>query len=132
MSGVVSVGVAHNHPQPRAKDRYPSDRFSAQDVTTASDMKVPSYIAAMQGVGPSQDRKFVQTGGLGGMQQGEELLAQFPIEEMLQQMARTNPLTAAYLQQKRAQGDTNPIAAAARVSQMLQMPKFDVNAAAPR
>lgn len=129
------VGVAHNHPMPRAKDRYPHTNFSLADIDTATDLKVPSYIAAMQSVGPSQDRKFVQTGGItggGAGAPGQEFLAQFPIDEMLQQMARTNPMTAAYLQQKRAGGDLSPIAAAARVTEMMKMPTFNVSASAPR
>lgn len=101
-------------------------------------MNVPSYITAMPAAANGSqlpaDRRYQPDSREQARkpEPGQEFLAQFPIEEMLQQMARTNPMTAAYLQQKRAGGDLSPIAAAARVTEMMKMPTFNVSASAPR
>jgi len=128
------IGIAHTHPTEHKGNRYPSTNFSVTDVNQARKIGEPSYVTTPSRAGPNADLKYTpETKDVASKPvPGQEFLAQFPIEEMLQQMARTNPMTAAYLQQKKAGGDLSPIAAAARVTEMLKMPQFDISAATAR
>lgn len=120
------VGIVHNHPKQQIGDRYSSTYFSNQDANTAYALQAPSYIAAIQHNAPSADRKLdAPPHRTAGVKPGNEFLAQFPIDEMLQQQARTNPLTAAYLAQR--PGGARPFPD--RIPPLAQMPSF--NAASP-
>lgn len=88
------VGIVHNHPAYREGKKYPGFFLSNQDLNTARQMQVPSYIAAMQppGHGPADTRTYNPPKGatskLNVEIPGEQFLAQYPIEEMKMIMAQ--------------------------------------------
>lgn len=104
-------GMAHNHPVPGRESRFLNNEFSDTDAETATNLNIPSYVTGMQKQGPSQDRvlplegraarKMVPGSDLSGARRysvpGQEFLAQIPIEEQLEAMARTSPMMRAYL-----------------------------------
>lgn len=112
------VGVVHNHPAPTRNDRYPATMFSGTDIGTATQLGgVPSYIAAMRdsGRGPRSDHRRLpkdtspdRTSPI----EGEQFLAQIPIDLIFQLMARDNPLLASILQNRQQQPNTNVAQAA--------------------
>lgn len=88
--GKVSA-IVHSHPAKGLMDRYPHTDFSTTDVDMANQLKVPNYIAAMGQDGqPSQERKYVQgeNESVRGGAQGNQFLAEIPIDEMKAMWAR--------------------------------------------
>lgn len=112
------VGVVHNHPANKVGDKYAGTNFSLQDMDTARSLGVPSYVAAMEpsktSSPKSQERKYRPDGPNAKAKTavpGEQFLAQIPIDEMLEYMARSSPMTRAYLDRKKANA-ANPMVAA--------------------
>jgi hypothetical protein len=102
------AGIVHNHPTMRPHDKTPHTEFSPADLGTAAQLGTPSYVTAMMPKGVARQVKLgrqrktydmitdkKQTGV------GEEFLAQFPIEEFMQYIARErrakNPIAAAII-----------------------------------
>lgn len=113
-----AVGVAHNHPARAINAQgYPGTFFSPGDQATAAGMKVPSYVAAMERSGTAQQRRLRTDKNIGKPREGEEFLAQFPIDEFLQYIAakrsRENPIAAAIINERNSirvagNGNSNP------------------------
>lgn len=114
------VGVAHNHPAPRTGQNYPGTHLSVQDLNTARQMGVPSYVAAVAELkggrrAPASQVKYTPNTKTKATapRAGEELLAQFPIEEFLQFIAakrsREYPTAARIIAERNSR---NPLLAA--------------------
>jgi hypothetical protein len=119
-------GMVHNHPVPGRDSRFLNNEFSDTDAETATRLGIPTYVTGMQKQGLSQDRvlplegraprKQVPGSDLSGNRRysvpGQEFLAQIPIEEQLEAMARTSPMMRAYLAAKQRGTAPNPLTAA--------------------
>lgn len=89
------AGMVHNHPVMRAGD-YPNTLFSEVDLRSSKQTGVPSFLAAIQRAGDAAHLQMnpdrTQVIGAGSQRQlaaeGEPFLAQFPIEEFKQLLAR--------------------------------------------
>lgn len=78
-------GLVHNHPVPRQGARYRHTMFSQEDINSARLLQVPAYVAAMQEKGAASNRLYQPTRNRALATQpieGEEFLAQYPIEEL--------------------------------------------------
>lgn len=86
------AGIVHNHPAQKLGDLYPQTMFSREDLLTSEKFKNPSYIAAIKRGEPSQDRVYSPTGvqpkEIKGPAEGQQFLAQYPIEELKMQIAK--------------------------------------------
>lgn len=85
------AAIVHSHPAQQMGDKYPHTDFSSSDVSSADQLHVPNYIAAMQPDGsPSQERRYTQgeSKPLTYGAQGDRFLAEYPIDEQLQFIER--------------------------------------------
>jgi hypothetical protein len=98
-SGAFSIpagslrGLFHNHPTIKLRGAIGTDdasSFSTKDIAESKRLGVPSYISAGNDV-----RRYDPS-----TNQTTDVLAQFPIKEMLQHIARRNPIMAAYLTER--------------------------------
>lgn len=94
LNGRKIAGVVHSHPVQRG-----NTEFSSADVGIATNLGVPSYIAAIQEKGGSKHVRYKpKPSHKGTSQPGEEFLAQLPIDVIVQHLNTRNPFVAALLQ----------------------------------
>lgn len=98
-------GMIHNHPVPSRGAAHSHTKFTPTDVTNTAGRDLAGFLVPMEGPGKGgllqlgkESRKMGRHRG--GPVEGEKVLAQIPIEELLQFHARRNPLMAAYLAQR--------------------------------
>jgi hypothetical protein len=107
------VGTVHNHPRAEKGDRYPRTHFSDTDVGTARDNDERAYITAIDPkAAVNQQRVFdpdtTRTYNAADARErpqiqsaGDELLAQFPIDEQKLMIARRIQASKIPREQKR-------------------------------